>query len=214
MCECKVKTKVPAGSPGNFNYEVECKKRGRSKIFPITTTNDNYARQLAELECQEWNPAPIGGGGGCFLGDTLVLMADGTIQEIAQIREGDLVAGSSYFPGDIVPSPVFRKFVSSHSAVSILKLSSGESLVMSEKQPIATESGPVQAKHVLDGSRLGTANVHQTLRSSDVTVASTHSEVRKVELHSLELQNADFFFVGRSLMGVSCDREPRRPIKK
>ena len=46
--------KTPAGSLGNFNYEYKCKCADSSThIIKVTTTNDNQAKQLAELECSE-----------------------------------------------------------------------------------------------------------------------------------------------------------------
>lgn len=54
MCTCKQKSKKPAGSPGNFNYVFTCTKDDGTKTeIKVTSGNDNEAKQLAELECQE-----------------------------------------------------------------------------------------------------------------------------------------------------------------
>ena len=54
MCTCKQKSKKPAGSPGNFNYVFTCTTDdGTTKEVKITSGNDNEAKQLAELECDD-----------------------------------------------------------------------------------------------------------------------------------------------------------------
>jgi len=54
MCECKIKSKTPAGTLGNFNYVFECKSStGVIKEISVTSGNDNTAMLLAELECSE-----------------------------------------------------------------------------------------------------------------------------------------------------------------
>ena len=46
--------KVPAGSPGNFNYtyKYSC-SNGKTGTLTVSSANDNGARALAELEAQE-----------------------------------------------------------------------------------------------------------------------------------------------------------------
>lgn len=54
MCICKQKSKKPAGTPGNFNYVFTCTKDDGTKTeIKVTSGNDNEAKQLAELECDE-----------------------------------------------------------------------------------------------------------------------------------------------------------------
>jgi hypothetical protein len=54
MCTCKQKSKKPAGTPGNYNYVFSCTKDDGTKIeIKVTAANDNEAKQLAELECEE-----------------------------------------------------------------------------------------------------------------------------------------------------------------
>ncbi len=54
MCTCKQKSKKPAGSPGNFNYVFTCTKENGIKVeIKVTAGNDNEAKALAELECQD-----------------------------------------------------------------------------------------------------------------------------------------------------------------
>lgn len=47
--------KVPAGTPGNFNWHYKCKcANGRDKgEIVVTTANENQAKQLAQMECDE-----------------------------------------------------------------------------------------------------------------------------------------------------------------
>ncbi|OMP30062.1 hypothetical protein [Mangrovimonas sp. DI 80] len=52
MCNCKQKSKEPAGGTGNFNYVFICTKDdGSEKEIKVTAGNDNEAKQLAELDC-------------------------------------------------------------------------------------------------------------------------------------------------------------------
>jgi hypothetical protein len=54
MATVKQKSKTPAGTPGNFNYEFDCTcKSGRKHVIKVTSANDNQAKQLAQLECDE-----------------------------------------------------------------------------------------------------------------------------------------------------------------
>lgn len=53
MCNCIQKSKKHLGS-GNFEYTFECtKSNGEKKPIKVTAGNDNEAKQLAELECNE-----------------------------------------------------------------------------------------------------------------------------------------------------------------
>ncbi|MEO6550844.1 MAG: hypothetical protein ABIN94_22770 [Ferruginibacter sp.] len=50
----KQKSKRPAGAPGNFNYVFTCTKNDGTKTeFKLTAGNDNEAKHLAKVECQE-----------------------------------------------------------------------------------------------------------------------------------------------------------------
>lgn len=207
MCDCKLKSKKPAGPIGNFNYKYECAKGGRTKVFSVTAANDNEGKRLVELECEEWIPAPDSGGG-CFDADTCVLMADGSKRRIEVLGPGDMVMGGFGMPGEVVRSPVLNKFVTEHLAFCVVHLSSGEVFVMSQRQALVTASGLVQAKRIFPGTPIVTIDRGNTLCVSPITVVSVHSAMGTVKLHSLELQEGDFFFVGESLMGGGCDTRP------
>lgn len=54
MCTSKQKSKKPAGTPGNFNYVFTYTKDDGTKTeIKVTSGNDNEAKQLAELECED-----------------------------------------------------------------------------------------------------------------------------------------------------------------
>ena len=204
MCVCDLKEKKPAGPLGNFNYKFKCKKLGQSKTFVITTTNDNQAKQLCELECEEWNPKPPGGGGGgCFVAETEVLMADGCRQRIDTLKVGDKVLGGSQRFGETLVASVLNVFKRHHKAVNVVTLKGGEILTMSRKQAIATRNGPVQSSHVVLGSALASAGGAFSI--TDSQIVSVHAEVKETYLYSLELDDADYYFVGDAKIAVSCD---------
>ena len=209
MCVCDLKEKKPAGPLGNFNYKFKCKKLGQSKTFVITTTNDNQAKQLCELECDEWNPKPPpGGGGGCFVAETEVLMADGRRQRIDTLKVGDKVLGGSQRFGETLVASVLNVFKRQQQAVNVVRLEGGEILTMSRKQTIATPNGPVQSSHVVLGSALASVGKQGEFSITDSQIESVHAEVRETYLYSLELDDADYYFVGVAEIAVSCDTEP------
>lgn len=51
-CTCTQKKKEPAGGAGNFKYTFEC-KGGSKKEYVVIAANDNEAKALAKLECEE-----------------------------------------------------------------------------------------------------------------------------------------------------------------
>ena len=54
MASVKFIEKKPAGGAGNFEYKYECTcSSGKKHNVSVTTGNDNQAKQLAEMECNE-----------------------------------------------------------------------------------------------------------------------------------------------------------------
>lgn len=55
MASVKFKKKVPAGPLGNFNWTYECRcNTGASKPdVVVTSANENEAKSLAQMECDE-----------------------------------------------------------------------------------------------------------------------------------------------------------------
>lgn len=54
MASVKFIKKEPAGPPGNFNYTYECTcSNGKKQNVVVSSANDNAARQLAQMECNE-----------------------------------------------------------------------------------------------------------------------------------------------------------------
>lgn len=52
-CTCKQIKKENTGGAGNYKYTFECKRGNVKKTIEITSANDNEAKRLAELECEE-----------------------------------------------------------------------------------------------------------------------------------------------------------------
>ncbi|MCI0619013.1 hypothetical protein L0244_39085 [bacterium] len=52
-CKCVQKKKEPAGGAGNFKYTFECTNNGKKCSIEVTAANDNEAKQLAKLQCEE-----------------------------------------------------------------------------------------------------------------------------------------------------------------
>lgn len=54
MATVKFVKKEPAGPPGNFKYTYECTcQDGKKHTVAVQSANDNAAKQLAQLECNE-----------------------------------------------------------------------------------------------------------------------------------------------------------------
>ncbi|EJN26882.1 hypothetical protein PMI35_03724 [Pseudomonas sp. GM78] len=54
MSTIKLLKKVSAGTPGNFNYIYECTcGNGSKKTVTISAANDNEAKILAQMECDD-----------------------------------------------------------------------------------------------------------------------------------------------------------------
>lgn len=54
MAAVKFKKKTPSGPLGNFKYEYECTCSDNKKhTIEVQSANDNQAKQLAQLECEE-----------------------------------------------------------------------------------------------------------------------------------------------------------------
>jgi hypothetical protein len=54
MATVKFVKKEPAGPPGNFKYTYECTcGNGTKKTVVVQSANDNAAKQLAQLECEQ-----------------------------------------------------------------------------------------------------------------------------------------------------------------
>ena len=54
MSTIKFLKKEPAGTPGNFTYTYECTcNNATKKNVKVSCANDNEAKQLAQMECDE-----------------------------------------------------------------------------------------------------------------------------------------------------------------
>lgn len=56
-CTCSLVRKTPL-SGGNFRYLFACKKNGTFRNVTVDAGNDNEAKQLAELECEQLQEQP------------------------------------------------------------------------------------------------------------------------------------------------------------
>lgn len=54
MCKCILKSKTPFAPGKGFHYKFDCiDDNGKAKKIELDASNDNIAKQLAELECSE-----------------------------------------------------------------------------------------------------------------------------------------------------------------
>ena len=207
MCKCN-QIEMKRSLHGS-SYKFRCTKNGQSKVFTIASSNDSQAEQLCELECKEWEPKTSnGGGGGCFAAGTKVLMADGCQKDIESLKAGDRVLGGSQKFNETLAANVLNVFQQSQSAVNVAELNGGETLTMSRKQALATPYGPVQSSHIVLGSRLASVDAQNSWSVDNSKIKSIHAEVQDALLYSLELEDADYYFVGEAKIAAICDGNP------
>jgi hypothetical protein len=77
-----------------------------------------------------------GGGGGCFAAETPVLMADGTMRAIVELRRGDMIMGYDAATGAIAPRAVDRVVI--HPAEA-----SADGIVLIDGELRATRNHPL-----------------------------------------------------------------------
>lgn len=203
-CTCEWKETVKVKEPDVYLWRWICTNpAGYEREYRFCAPLDaDAAKKTAHRLCRDRNSGRRKGGG-CFHADTLVLTADGGKRKIGSLKEGDLVIGGSRLLGGVAASPIITKRETEHEAYCVVRLSNGEEFMMSDSQPLAMESGAVEAGEIVFDSRIRTMSEHHPMISNEspVTVSSVHYVEGSMTLHSIELQDQDYFFFGDALLG-------------
>lgn len=145
-------------------------------------TRYNYTSTTYSLEGFGASP---GGGGGCFLGPTLILMQDGTQKRIDQVKEGDFVQTRKSASD---PTPVFAKVlsVSKNSTDGYLIINGQLKVTANHKIWVADtwkQAGSIQiGDYLIDR------------RGNKIAVSSLEWQKGKAPVYNLEIEGYRTFF--------------------
>lgn len=187
-------------------FVYRCTVDGRTKIFAIPSSTRQGADLLLDTELREWEAdgAPYPNVvTTCFVGETLVSMADGTFQRIDSLQPGDEVLASGFGSKTQFTCPVST--IDRHIADDIVRatLSEGDDLTMSSDQPIFTEFGPIKAKYIEGQPRLQSAGDDE--KTVDVvSLGAINKSSAPQIVYSLGLGGPLQFFVGKQKVAVTC----------
>jgi hypothetical protein len=129
--------------------------------------------------------------GGCFIGDTPVLMADGLTKRIDAVAIGDQVMARDEKTGQVAVGAIDRVF-RHHVAETLLLQTDGGEVVetTAEHRFAAEERGFVSAGQLRPGDRLSTHN------ERGAGVVSTGARSAEVTVYNLSVGRFHTFFVG------------------
>jgi hypothetical protein len=86
---------------------------------------------------------PTQGGGGCFAAETPILMADGTLKRISEIKPGDMIASIDAATDEPTARKVKELLKYNVPGVLTLHLSNGETMTVSKNHLILNRAGNV-----------------------------------------------------------------------
>lgn len=122
------------------------------------------------------------GGGGCFTGDTEILMADGSLKDIAEVRVGDMVMAFDH-RGPLEPCRVVQTFV--HHSKPTLMIDGCQTTA--EHPFLATDGCWHRAQHIQPGWGLITATgepwVVQSVRGNQALETVYNLEVDRLHTY-------------------------------
>jgi hypothetical protein len=131
------------------------------------------------------------GGSGCFVGGTLVLMADGTKLPIEQIRPGDRVLSEDPLTGQQTAKVVLRRLDQIADETIALRFKGGGFLETTPRNRfVNTSDGLIRAQYIERSTLL------RTIKAGRLTVTGAERKRGQTIVHNLELDNAEILFVG------------------
>jgi Pretoxin HINT domain len=143
--------------------------------------------------------------GGCFIGDTPVLMADGVTKRIDAVAIGDRVMARDEKTGLVAVGAIDRVFRHHVAETLLLKTDEGEVVETTAEHRFASEKrGFVSAGQLRPGDRLLTHN------DRAVAVVSTGTRSAEVTVYNLSVDRFQTFFIGGARLWVHNlkDSEP------
>jgi RHS repeat-associated protein len=173
---------------------------------PATKRSAGAAAAKARPASKSVDIGPSAASACSFSGDTVVLMADGTLKPIDQVQPGDKVIATDPETGEQAAKPVETVFVHEDRVVQLVV--DGESLTTTEDHPFWSETTQrfERADNLRPGHELLSAD-GQTLRVDDLVLTAGTTEVLA---YNLEVRDIHTYHVGTTttLVHNSC-AQPR-----
>ena len=142
-------------------------------------------------------PPPPPPGGGCFIGDTPVLMADGLTKRIDAVAIGDRIMARDEKTGLVAVGAIDRVFRHHVAETLLLKTDEGEVVETTAEHRFASEKrGFVSARQLRPGDRLLTHN------EKGVAVVSTRARSAEATVYNLSVDRLHTYFIGRAGLWV------------
>ena len=177
---------IPAGAEGTTKVEV---------------TRDAEAGEAADTATREVSTT---NSGNCFVAGTPVLMADGTLKSIEQVRAGDMVASKDPLTGKQSAKRVLYTFRRLAPVILSLTLGNGESIGTTPGHPFATSS---RGNFVLAGN-LPLKSELQEFDGHTTTLAAENTSALATPIFNFEVQDWHTYFVGTSHVWVHNQSTP------
>lgn len=170
--------------PGGVKYCGECCRDADCPAYkPDCCFVGHY------LKCQQAGSCGSGGGG-CFLPDTKILMADNTQKPIKEVKNGDLIYG--YQDGQLRPVKVTQTF--RHPDTSkyyVLSLANGQRLKVTGIHPIFNGQEYVNVENLKIGD---TVYIHDNSVLTPTKIKNIIRIDQSTEVYNLEVDQTNNYF--------------------
>jgi hypothetical protein len=148
-----------------------------------------------------------GGGGGCFTGNTPVLMADGFRKNIDAIVAGDMVLARDETTGVTEVQSVTRTFRHVVGETLVLRLNGDELIETTATHRFGTAKGGFTgAAKLRPGSKLSTSN------DAGAELVGMQTRSREAIVYNLSIDNFQTFFVGQAGLWVHNLKDDELPL--
>lgn len=185
--------------------EAQKDSLGQKKESPLCTGDNCTDCTPGDANCYTTSSTTTstsgpGPGPGCFVGETPVLMADGTLKAIEEIWVGDYVMSmKEHGRGDLSELTVSKvRAVTVHQNLSVVRITlNGETIDTTEIHPFFVMGlGWVEARDLAIGDMMLSA-------SGDAQVVWNMLDLEeKRTVYNLFIDKTNTFFVGKSLLWV------------
>ena len=152
------------------------------------------------------NLPPPPQNGGCFLGNTTVLMADGLCKRIDALKIGDRVMARDEATGHIGAGSVERVFRHEVEQTWLLRMKSGEIVETTAQHRFAAEErGFLRAGALRPGDRLS------TYTEVSMEIVASQGQQAAATVYNLSVERFHTFFVGGAELWVHNEKDNKQP---
>ncbi len=162
---------------------------------------------LRNTEFTITTPAAVQGGGGCLLAGTRVMLQDGTMKAIEQLKIGDAVLG--FEKGLLKPAKVVKTFIHPHmEGYLVMTTEDGRVLNITGNHPVYNGHRYIKA----DKLKLGdSVLIFKDNQAQDVKIKMIEKKEGKIDLYNIEVDKTHNYFAEGILVhnkvniDVGCD---------